>query len=179
MANISSGTIVPYAKINDTWFKGSDLNDLMETLSEISYDSDGIINDNFIGICGRWSVYSTYHDYLIHWEVYKSLKKIMAQYSIQQLKIFYSDIEEGIGFMDFGEIVINYNDDDIIVTSDCYDFDSMEKSTEWQFYQNLLDSEDFDEESVIDGETLYDRICLAREDYFYELQEKYFNRVNI
>ena len=115
MANISSGTIVPYAKINDTWFKGSDLNDLMETLSEISYDSDGIINDNFIGICGRWSVYSTYHDYLIHWEVYKSLKKIMAQYSIQQLKIFYSDIEEGIGFMDFGEIVINYNDDDIIV----------------------------------------------------------------
>ena len=55
----------------------------------------------------------------------------------------------------------------------------MEKSTEWQFYQNLLDSEDFDEESVIDGETLYDRICLAREDYFYELQEKYFNRVNI
>lgn len=179
MANISNGTIIPYAKVNNEWLKGSTFHDLMECLASISYDCEGTIVEESIGICGRWSIYSTYSSYLPQWKVYQQLKDIMKTHQIEELKIYYSDIESGVGFMDFGVITIKLDSDSIQVQSNCLDFESMEKSKDWLKAQCILEFVQDNDIKGIDEELLYEELDEARVEYFYHLEQQFFETINL
>lgn len=114
MANISSGMLKPSVKVNNHWTKASDYPKLMEFLVSLSYGCEGIIMGDEISFSGRWSIRSSFEKLPNYSDDYSKLQTMMKENAMEQICIYYTDMDEGIGFIDHGEIVITPTDIEIL-----------------------------------------------------------------
>lgn len=124
MANISMAKILPIITFKDgKVINGMNNLKICELISKISYDCEGYVDNEYIEVYGRWSLYSMYNnDRICNWNKYHELIEECQKQNIIDIKIRYADIELGFNFVDIGIIEIDVNKKYVDVNSyDCND----------------------------------------------------------